>query len=228
MDGRQMWQSMKGAGAVWEHPEDPRAPHVVLRSGKHSDGFIDTLQFLSQVNYLELAAQVLAEKLRKRTKMKIDWVFGSPMAGIPFATVLARHVGAKRIGFNEKTGGGDGKDLICRFDLQSWETFLVVEEMTTSGGTPARGIEAVLKKNPRATALDLVGACLTRCGAKSPELPGREIVSLVSLPELGIRYNEWEAGSCPLCKAGSRAITDCKRVWPDLLRTMREPTHQVP
>ncbi|MEK7585203.1 MAG: hypothetical protein AAB455_01665 [Patescibacteria group bacterium] len=224
MDSRQLWQMMNKSGAVWEYPKDARAPHVILRSGLHSNGLIDALQFLSQVKYLELAAEALTDKLRQRIRTKIDWVFGSPMAGIPFATAVARHLGVKHIGFTEKIGE---KDLICRFNLEPADSFLMIEEMTTTGATPRRGIEAVLKKNPRAMALNWVGACLARCGPQPEELKSGEIISLVSLPELNVHYSEWFEGDCPLCKTGSRAIKDCKRVWPSLLRTMTDPTFPI-
>ena len=222
MDSAQLWQGMKKAGAVWEHPGDPRAPHVVLRSERHSDGFVDTLQFLSGVVDLGIAAQTLATKLRRKLGIKIDWVFGSPMAGVPFATAVALHLGATRVGFNEKVKGSD-TNLICRFDVQSGDNFLIIEEMTTRGATPQRGIEAVLGKNPEAIDLDVVGAFLIRCDARPPELLGRELISLISLPELGVRYNEWDKADCPLCTAGSRPIPNCKRVWRNLLQTMKEP-----
>ncbi len=224
MDSLQIWNMVKKSGAVWEYPKDPRAPHVILRGGNHSNGLVDMLQFLSQIKYLELAAEALADKLRQKIRAKIDWVFGSPMAGIPFATAVARHLGVKHAGFTEKVGE---KDLICRFNLGPADTFLMIEEMTTTGGTPMRGIEAVLKKNPRATALDWVGAGLTRCEARPAELKGREIISLVSLPSLNVHYSEWQEGHCPLCQAGSRAIKDCKRVWSSLLQTMGDPTAPI-
>ena len=227
MDSVRLWKAMKDSGAVWEHPGDPRAPHVVLRSGKHSDGYVDTLQYLSNVRSLAVVAEMLAERLQRRLGIiKVDWVVGSPMAGIPFATALAPCIGASRIGFNEKVRGSD-KDLICRFDIPYGQNFLIIEEMTTTGQTPQRGIDAVLDKNPEAIPLGLVGSFLIRCSAFPPFLKTRELVSLISLPELGVRYNEWEKADCPLCAAGSRAIKNCKRVWPNLLRTMRDPTFAI-
>ena len=104
----------------------------------------------------------------------------------------------------------------------------MVEEMTTLGATPQRGIEAVEKKNPEAMALNIVGAFLTRCDSRPPELKGKELVSLISLPGLGVHYNEWDAERCPLCVVGSKPIPNCKRVWRNLLRTMEETTFAFP
>ena len=221
MTDADLWQAMKEIGAVWEHSGNPQAPLVVLRNNRrHSNGFVDTLQFLSNVSNLEVAAFALAKKLSGKLEIKIDWVFGSPMAGIPFATANARHMRARKIGFTEKV---DGK-LICRFDIPPGNNFLIIEEMTTTGRTPQRSINAVLEKNPEAVPLDVVGAFLIRCDDHPPELLGREIISLVSLPKLGINYSEWTEAECPLCQTGSMAIDNCKRVWKSLLRTMWEPT----
>ena len=220
--GTRLWELMKRSGAVWEYSYkgNLRAPHVVLRSGKHSNGFVDTLQYLSRVANLSAAAEMLARKLAGGLDgIRPDWIFGSPMAGIPFATEVARSWEINRIGFNEKVGD---KELICRFDLSPGEKFLIVEEMTTTGGTPQRGIDAVLKKNPTAVALPIVAAFLTRCGHRPTELQGRELISLVSLPELNVEYSEWEPDNCPLCSSGSTPISNCKRVWSDLLKTMMD------
>ncbi len=224
--GTHLWTAMKESGAVWEHPGDPRAPHVVLRNGRHSNGFVDTLQYLSDIENLRRAAEALATKLnRKILHGETRWVFGSPVAGISFATVVAPHVGATRIAFTEKV---TARELICRFNVPPGETFLAVEEMTTTGGTPQRAIDAILKKSPEAVPSDFVGAFLIRCDAKPPELRGKEIISVVSLPELGVTYDEWEPVDCPLCHDGSAAIENCKHVWRGLLRTMAEPTCPIP
>ncbi len=225
---QEWWARLRFAGAVWQHSGDARAPHVVLRSGKHSDGFIDTLRYLSGVGNLLTAADELSDLLRKSVRPeypRIVWVFGSPMAGIPLAVAVAQSIRAERVAFTEKKGD---KELICRYDVAPGETVLLIEEMTTTGQTPQRAADAILARNPEANILPWVGAFLRRCPSTTPELHDREIVSLVGLPELEIRFNEWYKASCPLCIAGSRAIENCKRVWPDLLATMRNPDHLVP
>ncbi|OGG41014.1 hypothetical protein A2118_01890 [Candidatus Kaiserbacteria bacterium GWA2_50_9] len=222
-DSAKFWQDMKSSQAVWEHSGDPRAPHVRLRNGHCSDGFIDSLQYLSAPSKLSLAANAMSHKLLEKVGVRPIWIFGSPMAGIPFATVVGIKMGVLRVGFTEKVGD---KDQICRFDVAPGATFLDIEEMTTSGGTPQRLIDAVLKKNPGAQSLSCIGAFLIRCERRPAALLGKEIVPLVDLPELGVIYNEWGA-DCPLCAQGSRVITNAKKVWFDLLRTMKDPEYAV-
>ena len=84
------WALLRDSGSVWQHPGDSRAPHVVLRSGKHSDGFIDTLRVLCIVKNLNAAAYALSTRLVQVLKgKKVDWVSGSPMAGIPISVAVA-------------------------------------------------------------------------------------------------------------------------------------------
>jgi len=221
----EFWTDMKASHAVWEHSGNAKAPHVQLRNGHCTDGFIDTLQYLSSTANLVFATEAMAVKLTaKLGGRQADWAFGSPMAGIPFATLVGVKMGIPRVGFTEKTG--NNKDQICRFDMLPGTVFLDIEEMTTSGETPQRLINAIMKKNPGAESLPFIGALLIRCERRPSALLGKEIVPLVDLPELGVKYNEWGA-DCPLCAKGSRVITNAKKVWFDLLRTMQDPMHVI-
>lgn len=226
-DSAGFWKDMKASNAVWEHPGDPRAPHVRLRNGCCTNGFIDSLQYLSSTTNLAFASKAMADKLIARLGGKeLDWGFGSPMSGIPFATLVSIKMGIPRVGFTEKVG--NTKDQICRFDIPKGSVFLDIEEMTTSGETPQRVINAVVKKNPGVQSLPFVGALLIRCDRYPKTLYGKELIPLIDLPELGIRYGEWTPGACPLCARDSLLITNTKKVWFDLLRTMTDPTHVIP
>ena len=221
------WQDMKASNAVWEYSGDPRAPHVRLRNGRCTNGFIDSLQYLSMTSNLTFAAKALADKLVvKLGGERLDWVFGSPMAGIPFSTLVGVKMDVTRVGFTEKMS--DNKTQICRFDLPPGDVILDVEEMTTSGETPQRVIQAVMTKNPEVKSLPFIGALLIRCNRKPATLGGKELVPLIDLPELGVKYDEWPRPECPHCANGSRLIVNTKKVWFDLLQTMRDPTHVVP
>ncbi len=222
----EFWEDMKQSRAVWEHSGDPRAPHVVLRNGKCSDGFIDTLQYLSDTRNLSFASDAMAKMLLGEIgDRRLDWGFSSPMAAIPFGTLVSLRMGITRTGFTEKTG--NNKDLICRFDMPRGAVFLDIEEMTTTGETPQRVIDAVTKKNPGTESLPFIGALLSRCERKPLALQGREIIPLIDLPRLGVTFKEW-GEDCPLCAAGSPILKNTKSVWFDFLRTMEDPTYEIP
>ncbi len=223
---REWWDAIIGAGALWRYPSDPRAPHVVLRSGRHSDGFINILEYLSAFEHLENAAVALAHRIKESLNdTPIDWVFGSPVAGIPLATVVGPLVGATNMGCVEKAPDGG---LICRSHLEPGARVIRVEEMTTSGGTAFRLAKAILEKNPSAIILPQVASFLIRCPPRPVSLEDMKLIPVVDLTRLNVSFEEWEAAECRLCKAGSRPIENCKQVWRDLLKTMSNPTHPVP
>jgi hypothetical protein len=219
------WEDIVRSGSVWRHSGDWRAPHVVLSGGKHTDGFVDTLQFLCKLENLHKSACALAQEVRKHKGTEnIDWVFGSPMAGILPAIAVADALGVKNIGFTEK----NGDSLKCRFSVGHGSLVLRIEEMTTTGRTPNRAGKAILEKNPNARLLPIVGSFLTRCKTNPPpELKNGFLASVVDLEKIGIAFGEWEPDQCPLCQKGSPTVKDCKQVWDDLMITMHNPNHAI-
>lgn len=221
------WWKELNQGSVWQHSGNPRAPHVVLRRRKHSDIFVNTLQYLTCTKNLGQAAITLAKKLKSTPGFptKIDSVFGSPMAGIPLATLVAVELWATNVFFTEKKADGE---LFCRFDVPPECNAVFVEEEVSTGGTPQRVVGAVRERNPDIVVVPFIGVFLTRCGTKSELLPKMELVPIIDLREIGVVFNEWEPKQCPLCAEGSRPIENCKDVWKDLLLTTKDPNHPIP
>jgi len=184
------------------------------------------LQFLSDINNLMEAARAMANALRNYGYPgQADWIFGSPMAGIPFATMVGTTLGIRKIGFTEK--GRDDRELICRFNVEPGQSVLRVSEMTTTGGTPQREGEAILHKNPQAVLEPVVGAFLSRCPANPPLLKSGVILSVVNLPAIGVHFGEWDPKDCPMCAQGSQALENPKRIWKFLLATMKDPALSI-
>jgi orotate phosphoribosyltransferase len=232
MTQEEMWQELVGNGAVWRYPNDPRSPHPVLRSGKHSSGFIDTLAYLSVVRNMKSAGRLLAGALMPHMNIKrdrVDWVVGSPMAGIQLAATVGMALDAHRIGFTEKVKGKDD-ELECRFDMEPGSRVLQIDEMTTTGETPQRSIDAVLAKNPGVHIIPFAGAIIARESREkvAENLTSARLVSLVNTTEIETGMEEWEAGDCPLCREGSLILKNTKRVWWDLLRNMHDPSYVIP
>ncbi len=221
------WKELEEGGGVWRYSGNPKSPHVSLRSGLHSDGFIDTLQYLSVVPSLVEASSHLASKIRQVIgNLKIDWVIGSPMAGVQFAAMVGMHIGSRRVGFTEK--GKTPTDLICRFDMEPGSMVLLIEEMSTTGATPQRGIDAVLAQNPGVEIIPYVGAFLTRCGRITPELRSAEFIPLIDLSNFDVGFHTWEPSECPLCASGSRVMGNIKKVWAHALHNMIDPSYEIP
>jgi len=115
--------------AYWLHSGEPTDPHAELTSGMCSNGFFDCLRVLKYVNLSDILANQLARKIRNVIgDQKIDWVIGSPMAGITFSHDFARAIGAPVSMFTEKDPNEKGKMLWKRIAIPETDTVLQIEE----------------------------------------------------------------------------------------------------
>ena len=146
--------------------------HFVLRSGLHSRTFFQCALVLQDPMATSELCGALVEKV------KVDkWVFHSvispAMGGILVGHEVARHLGRRHI-FAEKS---EGQLRIRRFEVKPGETFLVAEDVITTGSAVQEVIERVKEAGG-----EVVGvACLVDRSETKPKL-GVPICSLLSLP----------------------------------------------
>lgn len=190
--------------AIWtfNYEGDPKAPHALLTSGNHSDGFVDCLQLLKYPR----ATEIIVEQLVKQ--MGIDdgrakWVFGSPMAGVTLAFAMARRLRVIA-GFTDKTAEGKVQK---RFKIKTSDGVLLVEELITTLKTTREQINAIGPAN----CLPLLGVFFNRSGETT--LDDIQITSVVDK-----KITNWTPEECPLCKNGSEAIKP-KQNWERLVAT---------
>lgn len=187
--------------ACWIHNADPKKPHAELTSGMCSNGFFDCLRLLKYVNVSEVLAVQLAIKIRKKIgDKKIDWVIGSPMAGITFAYELARALSAKVSMFVEKDVDNPGKMLWKRMQVPQDVTVLQVEELITTAKTLNAVQEAVDQSNRTKVDWVPIIAALVHRPVKLPHAcyGEREVVALLEQEVWAVKPED-----CPLCKQGS-------------------------
>lgn len=187
--------------AYWMHSGNPSDPHAELTSGMCSNGFFDCLRVLKYVNLSEILANELACRIRSAIgDQKVDWVIGSPMAGITFGYAVARALGASIFMFTEKDPAKKGKMLWNRLAIPEGDTVLQIEELTTTSKTLNAVQEAVDIGNPNPVNwLPFIGILVHR----PPELPvnyygSRKVVALIKKEIWAVEPSE-----CQLCKAGS-------------------------
>lgn len=199
--------------AFWMHSGDVNNPHAKLTSGMCSNGFFDCLRVLKYVNLSEILANQLARRIRKVIgDQKVDWVIGSPMAGITFGHDVARALGASKFMFTEKDTLQKGKMTWNRIVIPEGETVLQVEELTTTSKTLNNVQEAVNTGNLNLVNwLNVIGILVHR----PPKLPvdhygDRGIVSLIEKEIWAVDPSE-----CYLCKAGSKRYRP-KTHWKEL------------
>jgi orotate phosphoribosyltransferase len=149
IDGSHLIDVMKKCDAIWIHNGDPERAHAKLTSGKCSNGFFNCLKALKYVNLNEMFAYHLATKIRKEIgDMRVDWVIGSPMAGITFSYAVARHLGAGIQMFTEKDPKVEGGMLWKREVIPEGDSVLQIEELITTSKTLNAVRDAIERDNP--------------------------------------------------------------------------------
>jgi len=131
-------QSFKDAGALLEG-------HFIYASGRHGRQFLQAARVLQYPERTEALCAALAARFAKD---RVDLVVGPATGGILLAYETARKLGC-RASFTEKEDGGMA--LKRGFLLRPGERVLVVEDITTTGGSVkksiahlrARGVEVV-------------------------------------------------------------------------------------
>ncbi len=205
----------KECGALWIHDGNPKRPHALLTSGKHSSGFFNSGLVTEVPSLLNAACDRLVVMFEETMGgvndviMKGDYirlierVVGPAMGAITIAHCIATSInklydGSCRCAFTEKDDkGGDKRMILKRTALRHGETVLAVEDVLTTGGSVELTVNAVSEAGGETLPYILV--LVNRSGLK--EVGGKQIVALIDKP-----MPMWTPEECPLCKEGSQAI----------------------
>lgn len=196
----------KRLDALWLHSGDPAAPHALLTSGLHSDGFFNGTKVMQRP---EAASRLLDSpdglKSRLPARGTADWVIGSAMGAITLAYAVAERLDALA-GFTEKD---DGRMRLKRFALKKGSRVLIVEDVLTTGASTRKTIAGVKEALDGEVEFQPFILCLVnRSGGE--RLDSLEIRSLLQL-----RINSWPPEDCPLCRGGSKVVRP-KEHWTEL------------
>lgn len=192
-------------GALWLHDENPRRPHALLTSGKHSDGFFNSELVMEDSFLLGEACSDLLELLRENglALNDVDRVVGPAMGAITLAHDISRHIGRERSrlclrAYTEKETYIDRKIMVFKkTSIHLGEDILLTEDVLTTGGSVDLTANAVNEAG--GNVLPFVAVLVNRSGLK--EVDGKKIVALIDRT-----MSTWSANECPLCKEGSEAI----------------------
>lgn len=203
-------QRLTDFGAIWRHDGQPKRPHALLTSGKHSNAFINTTLATCRPELLsEIVAPGSAYRARlpQPPRQQIDWVVGSAVGAITWAYALAAAL-ESQAGFTEKTD--DDKMEMKRFAILPEHTVLVCEDVISTGGSTLKTVAALKATGCRI--LPVIAALVNRSGLEALDHFLIEAVATVSV-------EQWDAGDCPLCKTGSEALRP-KQNWARLTQKM--------
>ena len=195
-------------GALWIHDDDPKRPHALLTSGKHSNGFFNSELVIEDPILLEHAVNDLLGHLHSRPYfglVSVDRVIGPAMGAITLAHEMARQIARWRShpclrAYTEKEVGEGEEDKRMVFKktaIRKGEVILAVDDVYTTGGSVGLMTKAVVDAG--GDMLPLIVVLVNRSG--KTEVDGVKIISLVNRP-----MPIWEPEECPLCKVGSEAI----------------------
>ncbi len=194
-------------GALWIHDGNPKRPHALLTSGKHSNGFFNSRLVIPDEVLLRDAAFDLLELFSQQggDVSKVQGVVG-PQTG---ATKLAELVSDQITVFTRgecfwaspaKNESEGQKSMVFSdedFGLLHGQSVLLCEDVLTTGGSVDRAATAVT--NAGGIVLPFLLVLVNR--SSLTEASGKKIVALIdrSMPM-------WTPDECPLCKDGSEAV----------------------
>ena len=207
-----MWEwlkEFKRYGAIWLHNGDPRAPHALLTSGLHSNGFVNATAITCRADLMEEILESpngLAPHIEEARGAQ--WVIGSAMGAITLAHATAARLRC-RSGFTEKEGD---RMVLSRFHISPGEKVLLVEDVVTTGGSTLKTFAAVAGEG--AEILPFVVALVNRSGTNSLRSESGRTLEIRSLLTLDIQT--WKPEDCPLCRKGSVALRP-KSCWDELM-----------
>jgi orotate phosphoribosyltransferase len=204
-------------GALWIHSGKPTAPHAVLASEKHSDGFFNSRLVIQHDDLLRQAASDLVEKLASSGRinlLNVDVVVG-PQTG---ATKLAKFVAERISALTGKLCLSASPEKVevdgvksMRFSPEEaamllGRKILLVDDVNTTGGSADLAGQAVVECG--GSVFKCVIVLVNRSGQSYAK--GRQVFALIDK-----QMSMWEPPECPLCKQGSKAIKP-KDNWAEL------------
>lgn len=202
--------------ALWIHDGNPKRPHALLTSGKHSNGFFNSRLVIPDEVLLRDAASDLLELFVQQggDVSKVQVVVGPQTGATKLAELVSNRVTAltrgecfwaspaKNESEEQKSMAFNDEDL----GLLPGQSVLLCEDVLTTGGSV--DLAAIAVTNVGGIVLPFILVLVNRSGLT--EASGKKIVALIDRP-----MPMWTPDECPLCEKGSKAVRP-KDNWPRL------------
>jgi len=171
---------------LFEKKEALLTGHFQLTSGLHSEKY---LQCALVLQYPDAAEKLGAAIAAKFTRARVDCVVGPAVGGIIIAHEVGRALGVRTM-FCEREAGS--MKLRRGFSTRKDERVLVVEDVTTTGGSVREVIAA----------LEEAGAFIVGVGAIIDRSGGTVDFGRPFKPLARLQVITYPVDACPLCKKG--------------------------
>jgi orotate phosphoribosyltransferase len=197
----------KKKNALWIHDGNPRRPHALLTSEKHSNGFFNSRLVIPDENLLRHAASDLLELFvyQGGDISKVQIVVGPQTGATKLAELISYQImeyvrtdcfwasPAKNENEGQKSMIFTEKDIY----ILSRGSILLCEDVLTTGGSIDRTFDAI--SNAGGIVLPFILVLVNRSGLQ--EINGKKIIALIDH-----NMSTWEPDECPLCKQNSLAV----------------------
>lgn len=162
--------------------------HFLLTSGLHSGSYVQCAKVLQYPQHAEALGRWIAESFRGTV---VDVVMSPAVGGIVIGQEVARALGARAL-FGERERGV--MTLRRGFELSAGERVLVVEDVTTTGGSVREVMRLAQTCHGRIVG---VGTILDRSGGQVDFAVLQHALATLHLPN-------YPSEACPLCQQGSQ------------------------
>lgn len=175
--------------------------HFLLSSGLHSDTYLQSAKILQHPGHAARLCAAMVAGIPADLRQRISCVVGPAMGAVLVSYECGRALGVRSL-FAEREAG----QMVLRrgFALAPGEGVLVVEDITTTGGSMRECIAAITAAGGQVLA---ASAIIDRSSGFS------DFDDVPFFPLLTLPVRTWEAVDCPLCavdgtpvKPGSRGL----------------------
>ena len=160
--------------------------HFILRSGMHSDRYLQSAILLSKPSRAALAGEALAALLRR---YEPEAILSPALGGMIIGHETARALGVPFLFAEQK----EDRFLFRRgFSLRPGECVSIVEDVVTTGGSVIRVMEAAEEQ----------GARVLSIGALVDRSDGKARFAVPFHPVAKLTLSTYAPERCPLCRQG--------------------------
>ena len=171
--------------------------HFLLTSGLHSARYVQCARVLQYPQHAETLGQLDCGLFPRHA---IDVVISPAIGGIVIGHEVARALGVRAI-FGEREGGV--MTLRRGFDSGAGERVLVVEDVTTTGGSVREIIQVVQAQQ---------GQCRRGRRHSRPQSGAHRSRRAIACAGDAGRSQNYAPEACPLCQQGSQAVKPGSRL----------------
>ena len=164
--------------------------HFLYTSGRHGRQFLQAARVLQYPKHTDRLCAALADRFKNE---RVDLVVGPATGGIVLAYSTARCLDA-RSAYTERDG--DGMALKRGFSLPAGSRVLIVEDITTTGGSVKKSIAHLRDRGAEVVG---VGVLIDRSG-------GKAAFDCRFEPMARLQMESWPPEECPLCAEGKPLI----------------------